>query len=95
MTKKERKKLHKEIKQLCEKQYRKGVQQGVSFSIRGLMNEDEASKFRHEYGGADKGYVRCVNPVTKQADYKERLSMEWFGNRQESPLRLLLNEFER
>ena len=55
-----RKKLILQICRLCEKQYRKGFQQGAHFHNKGLFTMNEVSDFRHD--GSVQGYKTVVNP---------------------------------
>ena len=55
-----RKKLILQICRLCEKQYRKGFQQGATFFNDGLFTMDEVSDFRGD--GADNGYRLVIDP---------------------------------
>ena len=56
-----RKKLIAQICRLCEKQYRKGFQQGATFYNDGLFTMDEVSNFRED--GVNNGYKLVINPT--------------------------------
>tara|TARA_R100000734_G_C3297087_1_gene88132 strand:+ start:456 stop:821 length:366 start_codon:yes stop_codon:yes gene_type:complete len=55
-----RKKLILQICRLCEKQYRKGFQQGATFFDDGLFTMDEVSDFRGD--GANNRYKLVIDP---------------------------------
>ena len=57
-------KLTKQIERLCEKQYRKGFQQGFLASQNKLMTQKQVDNFRTN--GAKEGYSKVVSPTTKQ-----------------------------
>ena len=57
-------KLTKQLERLCEKQYRKGFQQGFLASQQKLMTEKQVDIFR---ANGEKGfYSKVVSPTTKQ-----------------------------
>jgi len=60
------KKLVKQIARLCEKQFRKGYQQGYGACKDNLITEKQVDKFR--FDGSIQGYKKVINPVYK---YKE------------------------
>jgi hypothetical protein len=60
MTKKEEKKLVEQIKRLCEKQYRKGLQHGVGLAIEKGWTEKNAQIFR--WVGERQGYKKVRRP---------------------------------
>ena len=57
-------KLTKQLERLCEKQYRKGFQQGFLASQDKLMTQKQVDNFRTN--GAKEGYSKVVSPTTKQ-----------------------------
>ena len=57
-------KLIKQIERLCEKQYRKGFQQGFLASQNKLMTPKQVDNFRTN--GAKEDYSKAVSPTTKQ-----------------------------
>jgi len=59
-------KLVRQIARLCEKQFRKGYQQGFSACKDNLITEKQVDKFR--FDGSIQGYKKVVNPVY---EYKE------------------------
>jgi len=69
-----KKKLVNQINRLCEKQYRKGIQHGVTFYDEGLLNVETANKFRHQ--GMSNHYKKPVNPLNFKIKYTE----EYFNN---------------
>jgi len=60
MTKKEEKKLVEQIKRLCEKQYRKGLQHGVGLALEKGWSEKNAQLFR--LVGEGQGYKKVRRP---------------------------------
>tara|TARA_R100001460_G_scaffold5722_4_gene15613 strand:- start:585 stop:974 length:390 start_codon:yes stop_codon:yes gene_type:complete len=75
-----KKALVKEISRLCEKQYRKGLQQGVGFHKEGYLTEENAADFR--FDGSCQGYKKAVNPLyySKKANPdKARKKVTWKG----------------
>ena len=58
------KKLIKQIRRLCEKQYRKGFEHGYDACDNDLMSPQQASFFRKE--GEEEGYKQMRNPFTNQ-----------------------------
>ena len=76
MTHTERKALVIEICQICEKQYRKGYQQGFNDSKNGLTTQKAVSDFRHE--GSIENYSKVVFPpyFKQKASPIEIVSME-------------------
>tara|TARA_R100000951_G_scaffold113632_1_gene116048 strand:+ start:582 stop:950 length:369 start_codon:yes stop_codon:yes gene_type:complete len=56
-----RKKLITQICRLCEKQYRKGFQQGATFYNEGWFTMEEVSDFRHD--GMFNGYKLSIDPT--------------------------------
>ena len=73
--------LVKEISRLCEKQYRKGLQQGVRFHKEGYLTEENASDFR--FDGSCQEYKKAVNPLfySKKANpNKARKRVTWKGS---------------
>lgn len=53
-------KLANQIKRLCEKQYRKGFQQGYYSCMNQELSKNEVNNFR--YHGEDNGYKKVINP---------------------------------
>jgi hypothetical protein len=69
------KKLVKQIARLCEKQFRKGYQQGYGACKDNLITEKQVDKFR--FDGIIQDYKKVVNPVFKyKEDAIERLLAE-------------------
>lgn len=62
MTPSEKKKLAKQVLRLCEKQYRKGFQQGFRVGKNEWMTEKQVSRFREV--GSDTGYRQCKDPLS-------------------------------
>ena len=60
MTEAERSLLVEEICRICEKQYRKGYQQGSFHTRKGLVTEKQVDDFR--YNGISQGYSKVVYP---------------------------------
>tara|TARA_Y100000310_G_C20397669_1_gene675861 strand:+ start:178 stop:525 length:348 start_codon:yes stop_codon:yes gene_type:complete len=58
------KKLIKQIRRLCEKQYRKGFQHGYMACDKDLLSPQQASLFHIE--GEEQGYKQMRNPFTNQ-----------------------------
>ena len=56
-----RKKLVLQLCRMCEKQYRKGFQQGATFLNDGDMTIDEIGEFRSE--GSGNGYKLIIDPL--------------------------------
>jgi len=61
MPKTLRKKLILQICRMCEKQYRKGFQQGATFLNDGEITLDEIADFRSE--GSGNGYKHIIDPL--------------------------------
>ena len=75
MEKSVQKKIIKQIARLCEKQYRKGYQQGFGACKDNLITEKQVDKFR--FDGMDEGYSRVINPLNgMKEDAIERLLAE-------------------
>jgi len=76
LTKAEKKALLKEICRICEKQYRKGYQQGFTHGSDKLVTAKEVSNFRIQ--GSMQGYSKVVYPpyFKHKADPIERVSCE-------------------
>lgn len=69
------KKLVKQIARLCEKQFRKGYQQGYGACKDNLITEKQVDKFR--FDGIIQDYKKVVNPIFKyKEDAIERLLTE-------------------
>lgn len=69
------KKLVKQIARLCEKQFRKGYQQGYGACKDNLITEKQVDKFR--FDGIIQDYKKVVNPIFKyKEDAIERLLFE-------------------
>lgn len=62
MDKSLKKKLIKQIGQLCEKQYRKGFQQGYFVKKDNTLTDKEVNTFR--YKGSVDNYKKVIDPVT-------------------------------
>ena len=62
MEKAVKEKIIKQIKRLCEKQYRKGFQQGFYACKDNEMTVEAVNKFRRK--GADENYSQVVQPHT-------------------------------
>ena len=60
MTQAERNALTKEICRICEKQYRKGYQQGVTHLKKGLVTEKQVDDFRGK--GSEQNYSKVIEP---------------------------------
>lgn len=100
MSKRLKKKLVKQIYRLCEKQYRKGVQQGIHFYAEKKIDLDMADKFR--FDGAMSNYKYAVSPlfynkkIYKNTPYKNRFKYDiYIGETAASDfdeLRFLLRE---
>ncbi len=56
--------LTKQLERLCEKQYRKGFQQGFLASQNKLMTPRQVDNFR--LNGAKEDYSKVVSPTTTQ-----------------------------
>jgi len=71
--------LVKEISRLCEKQYRKGLQQGVRFHKEGYLTEDNVSDFRHD--GLRQEYKKAIDPLlySKKANPKNIRKFVYWG----------------
>ena len=68
-------KLINQIARLCEKQFRKGYQQGIGDFKNGLITEQEADKWRLD--GSKKDYKKVTNPIDdSNEDAIERLLAE-------------------
>lgn len=75
MTKREQNKIIKQIQQLCEKQYRKGFQQGFHTCQDGTMTEKQVDSFRHD--GMYQDYKKVIRPHNNcKEDPNERLQSE-------------------
>jgi hypothetical protein len=81
MDKTTQKKLVAQIKRLCEKQYRKGFQQGAEFYAAGKITLEQVSDYRHK--GSVDGYRKCIDPLTGKPDYADRLKTEIMGDMEE------------
>lgn len=92
MEKSVQKKLIKQIARLCEKQFRKGYQQGFGDCKDNLITEKQVDKFR--FDGMDEGYSRVINPLNgMKEDAIERLLAE-SGMSEMQELNLFLNGLE-
>lgn len=76
MTNSERKVLVSEICRICEKQYRKGYQQGFDDAKKGLTTQKEVSDFRSK--GSIENYAKVVFPpyFKQKANPIDIVSME-------------------
>lgn len=75
MDEKLKKKLISQIQRLCEKQYRKGFQQGFYASEEKQMTKNQIDQFRQK--GIIQDYKKVVWPQTKQNEIaKDRLLAE-------------------
>lgn len=75
MDEKLKKKLISQIQRLCEKQYRKGFQQGFYASEKKQITANQVDKFR--LTGSVQDYKKVVWPQTKQCEIaKDRLLSE-------------------
>jgi hypothetical protein len=67
-------KLIKQICRLCEKQYRKGFQQGFYACMDNRLTQDQVDKFRLD--GCREEYKKVIDPITgtkyKQIDILQR-----------------------
>lgn len=61
MTKAEKNKIVKQILMICEKQYRKGFQQGFEACKENKITQNKVDSFRHK--GAKQNYSKVVNPI--------------------------------
>jgi len=81
MTNSEKKKIIKQIERLCEKQYRKGFQQGFYACDNSEMTKAQVDKFRCT--GENQGYLNVLHPHTgRKENAKDRLMSE-MGNMEE------------
>lgn len=55
-------KIIKQIQQLCEKQYRKGFQQGYHACLENKLSATQVDKFRLQ--GMRENYSKVVDPIT-------------------------------
>jgi len=62
MTKAEKKKLINQILRLCEKQYRKGFQQGFLAEKSTELTSEHVGKWRGE--GMAEGYKKVIDPIS-------------------------------
>lgn len=92
MNKSERKKLAKQILRLCEKQYRKGFQQGFHTCINKDMTKEQVDNFR--FKGIDQDYkeVRWPHNGLKENPYSRLLAEAQMSDM--DGLIFLLGEFE-
>jgi hypothetical protein len=75
MDEKLKKKLISQIQRLCEKQYRKGFQQGFYASEEKQMTKNQVDQFRQK--GVLQDYKKLVWPQTKHDEIaKDRLLAE-------------------
>ena len=77
MTKSQKNKLIKQIGRLCEKQYRKGFQQGYYARMDNRLTPKRVDYFRLK--GAEQDYKKVVSPFTGQKWTSiDRLNMEMY-----------------
>lgn len=75
MDEKLKRKLISQIQRLCEKQYRKGFQQGFYASEEKQMTKEQVDEFRQK--GVTQDYKKLVWPQKKQDEMaKDRLLAE-------------------
>jgi hypothetical protein len=75
MDNKLKKKLISQIQRLCEKQYRKGFQQGFYASNEKQMTKEQVDEFREK--GSAQDYKKLFWPQTKQTEIaRDRLLSE-------------------
>jgi hypothetical protein len=69
-----KKKLIQQIRRLCEKQYRKGFQQGFYSCMHGIMTKQQVDQFRTD--GSCEDYSDVVDPITGRVFKYDILSGE-------------------
>ena len=75
MDKSEQKKIIKQIYRLCEKQYRKGFQQGYYACNENSLTKEQVDKFRSK--GMIENYSKVVNPFMHYSEVaSSRISAE-------------------
>jgi hypothetical protein len=77
------KKLYSQILRLCEKQYRKGFQQGFYACQNNQITKEQVAKWRDN--GARNGYMEMIDPLThRKIDAHSQLEAEsWMGKTDE------------
>lgn len=92
MDKNERQRLAYQIARLCEKQYRKGFQQGFHTCLNKQMTKKEVDEFRFKGMDADYREVRWPHNSHRQNAFDRLLAESAMPNMNE--LIRLLREFE-
>jgi hypothetical protein len=84
------KKLYYQILRLCEKQYRKGFQQGFYACQNNQITAEQVNKWRAD--GAYQGYAKMIDPLNhRNIDAHDQLFAEsWMGKTDE--IRQFFNE---
>jgi hypothetical protein len=73
----EQKKIIKQIYRLCEKQYRKGFQQGFYAAMENKLTKKQVDEFRGK--GADEYYSKVVNPLMGYSEVpSDRIRVEMY-----------------
>lgn len=83
-------KLIEQLERLCEKQYRKGFQQGFLASQQKLITEKQVDKFRAN--GEKECYSKAVSPTTKQKLCAKNILLSEINMPKMDELKLFLNE---
>jgi hypothetical protein len=92
MKKSTQQKLIKQIERLCEKQFRKGFQQGFHACCNGELTVSQVNKFR--YDGIIQNYLKVKQPHTGLLENaKQRLSVE-MAMKDMNELELFLDGFD-
>jgi hypothetical protein len=78
MDLKEKEKIVKQIRMLCELQYRKGFQQGYDAAQRGLFTATEVQNWR--FKGSDENYKKITPPCQKNCLGHDVLEHERVSN---------------
>ena len=80
----------KQLERLCEKQYRKGFQQGFLASQNKLMTQKQVDNFRAN--GEKECYSKVVSPTTKQKLYAKNILLSEINMPKMDELKLFLYE---
>ena len=83
-------KLTKQLERLCEKQYRKGFQQGFLASQQKLMTERQVDIYRAN--GEKECYSKAISPTTKQKIKKKNILLSEINMPKMDELKLFLYE---
>lgn len=81
-------KLIKQILRICEKQYRKGFQQGYYASVDYTINLTDVNKFREH--GSKHNYKNCIDPINGKTKDQRHLILAEISMDDMDELRRLL-----